>query len=70
VIAKISKELKSVQWPMYGFNEQRTHAVGRDVRPPFKRLWVAGGSALPTTVLPSVVVIVANSLCRFISVMA
>lgn len=45
-IAKISAELKSVQWPMYGFNEQRTHAVGSDVHPPFKRLWVAGGSSL------------------------
>ncbi len=45
-IPKISKELKSVQWPMYGFDAQRTRAVNSDVRPPFRRLWVAGGSRL------------------------
>jgi outer membrane protein assembly factor BamB len=45
-IARIPKELKSVQWPLYGFNPQRTHTVGGDIRPPFKRLWVAGGSSL------------------------
>jgi outer membrane protein assembly factor BamB len=45
-IGRIPQELKSVQWPMYGFNEQRTHAAGGDVRPPFERVWVAGGNAL------------------------
>ena len=45
-IPAVPRELRSVQWPMYGFDPQRTRSVGSDVRPPFKQLWVAGGDTL------------------------
>jgi outer membrane protein assembly factor BamB len=40
-------ELLSVPWPMYGLDDARTRfADGIRVKPPFRRLWVAGGASL------------------------
>jgi outer membrane protein assembly factor BamB len=45
-VPTIPKDLKTVQWPMYGFDPQRARAVAGDLRPPFRRTWVAGGKTL------------------------
>jgi outer membrane protein assembly factor BamB len=46
-VPTIPEDLKTVQWPMYGFDPQRARAVeARGVRPPFTRKWVAGGKTL------------------------
>jgi len=46
-IPTIPKELTTVQWPMYGFDPERARAIGGvDLRPPFRKLWVAGGQSL------------------------
>jgi outer membrane protein assembly factor BamB len=33
-------------WPMFGRDLQRTHALASGPRPPFRRVWLAGGSSL------------------------
>ena len=46
-VPTIPTELKTVQWPMYGFDPQRARAVaGNGLEPPFRRVWVAGGDTL------------------------
>ena len=45
-IPTIPEALRSVQWPMYGFDAQRARAVDIDLEPPFRRLWTAGGASL------------------------
>jgi len=43
----VPSELREVQWPMYGFDATRVRAVeGLGLRPPFRRLWRAGGRSL------------------------
>jgi outer membrane protein assembly factor BamB len=40
-------ELRRVPWPMYGRDEARQRVAAEiRLRPPFRRLWVAGGSSL------------------------
>ena len=40
-------ELRQVPWPMYGLDDARTRfADGVHFRPPFRRLWTAGGTSL------------------------
>lgn len=44
---QVPPELREVQWPMYGFVPTRVRAVeGLGLRPPFRRLWLAGGNSL------------------------
>jgi outer membrane protein assembly factor BamB len=44
---QVPPELREVQWPTYGFAPSRVRAVeGLGLRPPFRRLWVAGGRSL------------------------
>jgi outer membrane protein assembly factor BamB len=44
---RVPPELREVQWPMYGFDKSRVRAVdGLGLRPPFRRLWRAGGRSL------------------------
>jgi outer membrane protein assembly factor BamB len=44
---QVPPELREVQWPTYGFAPSRVRAVeGLPLRPPFRRLWVAGGRSL------------------------
>jgi outer membrane protein assembly factor BamB len=40
------KEHRGIQWPMYGFDERRTHFGPSKVRPPFRKLWVFGAREL------------------------
>ena len=43
----VPPELREVQWPTYGFDASRVRAVeGLGLRPPFRRLWLAGGRSL------------------------
>ena len=40
-------ELREIPWPMYGLDTARTRfADGIRLRPPFRRLWIAGGTSL------------------------
>ena len=40
-------ELRTIPWPMYGLDDARTRfAEGVHLRPPFRRLWLAGGTSL------------------------
>src|SRR5205085_4614282 len=40
-------ELRTIPWPMYGLDAARTRfADGIHLRPPFRRLWLAGGTSL------------------------
>ncbi len=44
---RVPPELRQVQWPTYGFDASRVRAVeGLGLRPPFRRLWRAGGRSL------------------------
>ncbi|MHB8643738.1 MAG: outer membrane protein assembly factor BamB family protein [Gaiellaceae bacterium] len=46
-VPTIPAELKTVQWPLYGFDPQRARAVAEPgMRPPFHQVWVAGGGTL------------------------
>jgi outer membrane protein assembly factor BamB len=46
-VPTIPTELKTVQWPLYGFDPQRARAVAEaGMRPPFHQVWVAGGQTL------------------------
>jgi outer membrane protein assembly factor BamB len=46
-IPALPRALTTVQWPMYGFDSQRARAVQAiGLRPPFSKLWVAGGNSL------------------------
>ena len=45
--ARRLSELVTVLWPMYGYDQERVRvAEGIHLRPPFRRLWVAGGESL------------------------
>jgi len=40
-------ELRTIPWPMYGLDDARTRfADGVHLRPPFRKLWLAGGTSL------------------------
>jgi outer membrane protein assembly factor BamB len=40
-------ELREIPWPFYGLDQARTRfAEGIHLRPPFRRLWIAGGASL------------------------
>jgi outer membrane protein assembly factor BamB len=41
--ARPGQEPAAVDWPTYGFDAARTHAVSFDVRPPYRILWKLGG---------------------------
>src|SRR5204863_3643512 len=45
-IPTIPKALRSVQWPMYGFDAERERAIASDLRPPYRKVCVAGGRSL------------------------
>ena len=40
------KPPKGIAWPLYGYDEQRTHVSPYAHRPPFHRLWVFGARSL------------------------
>jgi outer membrane protein assembly factor BamB len=37
---------KGIDWPMYGYDEQRTRAAPSNLRPPFRRVWWFGARSL------------------------
>jgi outer membrane protein assembly factor BamB len=37
---------KGIDWPMYGYDQQRTHVGPGHVRPPFRRIWWFGARSL------------------------
>ena len=37
---------KGIDWPMYGYDQQRTHVAPGKVHPPFRRLWWFGARSL------------------------
>jgi len=37
---------KGIQWPMYGYDAQRTHVAPVKLRPPFRKLWWFGARSL------------------------
>ncbi|HEX6700350.1 MAG TPA: hypothetical protein VF101_06415, partial [Gaiellaceae bacterium] len=44
---RTATELREIPWPFYGLDQARTRfAEGIHLRPPFRRLWVAGGTSL------------------------
>jgi outer membrane protein assembly factor BamB len=40
------KAEKGIDWPMYGYDEQRTRAVPSTLRPPYRQLWWFGARSL------------------------
>ena len=40
------KHEKGIDWPMYGYDEQRTRVAPSDLRPPYRRLWWFGARSL------------------------
>ena len=40
------KHEQGIDWPMYGYDEQRTHVAPSALRPPYRRLWWFGARSL------------------------
>ncbi len=40
------KPPKGIDWPMYGYDEQRTHVAASNLLPPFRRVWWFGARSL------------------------
>lgn len=44
---KVKRKVKTVDWPLYGYNLRRTrYLAAKGIKPPFKRLWKYGGRPL------------------------